>query len=139
MSRRIDVELTSDRGDGTWSWRAAGARQPKGVLDASLLYEGASPGDVVRAEADFDIDGITVVSVQPPKGARQQPPRIEVIGVERDFSPITSSLTGRARERAERGEDDRPRRRDDRGPREDRGDRGGDRGPRGVVGPPGGR
>jgi len=72
MSRRIDVELTSDRGDGTWSWRAAGARQPKGVLDASLLYEGASPGDVVRAEADFDIDGITVVSVQPPKGARQQ-------------------------------------------------------------------
>ncbi len=132
MSRRIDVELTSDRGDGTWSWRAAGARQPKGVLDAALLYEGARVGDVVRAEADFDIEGITVTSVQAPKGARREPERIEVRGPEQTFTPITSSLTGKARERAERGEDDRPRRgRDDRGPR-----------PGGAGGPggrPGGR
>ncbi|MEX2659604.1 MAG: hypothetical protein WD232_07900 [Acidimicrobiales bacterium] len=118
MSRRIDVELTSDRGDGTWSWRAAGARQPKGVVDAVLLYDGARVGDVVRAEADFDIEGITITAVQPPKGARTEPERIEIIGTEREFSPVTSSLTGKARERAERGEDDRPRRgRDDRGPR----------------------
>lgn len=118
MSRRIDVELTSDRGDSTWSWRAAGARQPKGVLDAGLLYDGARVGDVVRAEADFDVDGITVTAVQAPKGARQEPERIEVKGVEKEFTPITSSLTGKARERAEQGEDDRPRRsRDDRGPR----------------------
>ncbi len=132
MSRRIDVELTSDRGDGTWSWRAAGARQPKGVLDAALLYEGARVGDVVRAEADFDIEGIEVTSVQAPKGARQEPETIEVRGAEKEFTPITSSLTGKARERAERGEDDRPRRgRDDRGPR-----------PGGAGGPgqrPGGR
>ena len=118
MPRRIDVELTSDRGDGSWSWRAAGARQPKGVVEASLLYDGVRVGDVVRAEADFDIDGITITSVQAPKGARREPDRIEVLGTERDFTPVTSSLTGRARERAERGEDDRPRRgRDDRGGR----------------------
>ncbi len=118
MSRRIDVELTSDRGDGTWSWRAAGARQPKGVVDGALLYTDAQVGDVVRAEADFDIEGITITAVQPPKGAKAVAERIEVIGVEREFSPVTSSLTGKARERAERGEEDRPRRgRDDRGPR----------------------
>ena len=132
MSRRIDVELTSDRGDGTWSWRAAGARQPKGVLDAGLLYGGAQVGDVVRAEADFDIDGITVISVQAPKGARREPERIEIRGAEKEFTPITSSLTGKARERAERGEDDRPRRsRDDRGPRPG--------GPGAPGGRPGGR
>ena len=32
MSSRIEVELTSQREDGTWTWRAAGARQPKGVV-----------------------------------------------------------------------------------------------------------
>ena len=46
MSRRIEVELTSQRDDGTWTWRAAGAKQPKGSLDGTLLYDGASVGDV---------------------------------------------------------------------------------------------
>lgn len=140
MSRKIDVELTNDRGDGSWSWRAAGARQPKGVLPTSLLYDGAEVGDVVRAEADFDVDGITITLIQAPKGVREEADRIEIIGSERPFAPVISSLTGKARERAERGEDDRPRRgrpdrgRDDRGPSrsgrpgEGRGERG--RGPR---------
>ena len=37
MSRRIDIELTSVREDGTWTWRAAGAKQPRGVVDSSVL------------------------------------------------------------------------------------------------------
>ena len=57
MSRRIEIELTSARPDGTWTWRAAGAREPKGVLEGGLLYEGASVGDVLRAEAEFEIEG----------------------------------------------------------------------------------
>ena len=44
MSRRIEVELTSQRDDGTWTWRAAGAKEPKGTLDGDLLYNGASSG-----------------------------------------------------------------------------------------------
>ncbi|MGZ4729812.1 MAG: hypothetical protein ACXWB2_19010, partial [Acidimicrobiales bacterium] len=80
MPRRIDVELTSTRPDGTWTWRAAGARQPKGELDGSLLYPGAKIGDVVRADADFDIDGITITGVSPPAGARSQPDLLEIIG-----------------------------------------------------------
>ena len=34
---RIDIELTSSRRDGSWTWRAAGAREPQGVVDASVL------------------------------------------------------------------------------------------------------
>jgi hypothetical protein len=49
---RLEIELTSARGDGTWTWRAAGARQPKGELDGSLLAAGAKVGDVVRVEAE---------------------------------------------------------------------------------------
>ena len=84
MSRRIDVELTSDRGDGTWTWRAAGAKQPKGDLDGAVLPDGAAAGDVLRAEADFDIDGITILSVVAPKAKRAEPERLEILGSGRE-------------------------------------------------------
>ena len=144
MSRRIEVELTSTRDDGTWTWRAAGAKQPKGVVDASVLYEGAKVGDVVKAEADFEIEGITILSVMPPKQvARKEPERIEVIGTRTDTPGVTSSLVpksdrprgGRDRDRGDRG--DRPPRGDrpggDRRPPRDRADR-----PAGAGGAPGG-
>ena len=73
MSRRLEVELTSKREDGTYTWRAAGAKQPKGELDGALLYEGAAVGDVVRAEAEFAVDGVFIVAVQPPKAKRAMP------------------------------------------------------------------
>src|SRR3954452_13856584 len=118
MSRRIDIELTSARDDGTWTWRAAGAKQPKGTLDANLLYPGAKSGDVVRAEADFEMDGITITMILPPKEKRSEPERLEIIGPPREHKPVTSSLVPKS---------ERPRDRDrDR----DRGRDGGDR-PRG--------
>ena len=123
MPRRIDVELTSARQDGSFTWRAAGAKQPKGVVEGPLLYGGAKVGDVVRAEADFDIEGITIVSVVPPPhaAARTEPPRIEIVGTTRDEPGVTSSAVSR-----ERGRDgDRPRgaRPERGGPRPERGDR----------------
>jgi hypothetical protein len=124
MPRRIEVELTSVRDDGTWTWRAAGARQPKGELDGGLLPSGAKVGDVVRAEADFDVDGITVVAVLPPKGERREPERLELIGPPaRDDQLVTTQLAPRSREdrRDRRGGGDRDRReRGDRRPREGR-------------------
>ena len=133
MSRRIEVELTSTREDGTWTWRAAGAKQPKGELDGGLLYSDAKVGDVVRADADFLIDGIVVTAVLPPRGARKEPERIEVLGSPRkDDQLVTTTLApkgrgdrGDRRDRGDRG--DRPPR--DRGDRRPRGD--GDRAPRG--------
>src|SRR5437763_12190180 len=107
MSRRIELELTSNRDDGTWTWRAAGAQQPRGTLDGSILPGSAKVGDVLRAEADFDIEGITVLSVLPPKGARREPERIEIKGTEREFTPVMTTLATRGPgERRPRG--DRP-------------------------------
>jgi len=103
MSHRIDVELTSVREDGTWTWRAAGARQPKGVLDASVLYEGAKVGDVVRAEAEFELEGISISSVLPPREKkRSEPERLEITGSPSRQEGVTSSLVRRSG-RADRG------------------------------------
>src|SRR5437667_5167835 len=120
MSRRIDIELTSVREDGTWTWRAAGAKQPRGVVESALLYEGARTGDVVRAEADFEIEGITIISVVPPKEKRSEAERLEIIGPQRETPGVTSSLVPKR----ERDGDRRGPRRGDRGERGERGDRG---------------
>src|SRR5205085_6377701 len=85
-----------------------------------ILYDGARVGDVVRAEAEFEIDRILVTSVVPPKSARSEPERLEVIGPPREAATVTSSLVPKR----ERSDDRRPRRDDER--RRDR-DRDGER------------
>ena len=127
---RIEIELTSARPDGTWTWRAAGAKQPRGTLDAAVLPGGAKVGDVLRAEADIDIDGITVRSTSPVSQKKVAPERIEVIGTARDEPTVTTNMRGGI----EAGGNDRGRR----GDRDN--DRGRDRGGRpGGPGGPGGR
>ena len=95
MSRRIEVELTSARDDGSWTWRAAGAREPRGVVAGDLLPPGAKVGDVMRAEADFDLDGVTIISIAPKQDKkRNEAERIEIIGQpRRDDQLVTSTLT----------------------------------------------
>ncbi len=141
MSQRIDIELTSES-NGTWTWRAAGARQPKGTLDSSLLYEGARVGDVIRAELERLLDSVSIVSVVPPKSVKARPETVEIQGrPEPDYPTINVQYAegGRGRSDGERRER-RPRpdggrdggARPDRGPRADRAARpsGADRGPR---------
>ena len=141
MSHRIDIELTSDRGDGSWTWRAAGARQPKGVVDAGLLPDGVEVGAVVRAEVHGDADGISIVSVLPPKQRqRAEPERIEILGSGPTEGGVTAQLAGGRRRGRDDG-DERPRgrregagRRDGdrrRGPRPEGRDSGRERGPSG--------
>jgi len=122
MPQRIEVELTSRRDDTTWTWRAAGARQPKGVVDASLLPSEAKVGDVLRAEADVTVEGIDIVSILPPKArSGVEPERLEIKGSGPVEGGVTTQLAkGGRRDRGDRG---------DRGDRPDRGDRR-DRGPR---------
>lgn len=123
MSSRLDIELTSARPDGVWTWRKAGAKLPKGEVAGSLVPDGASVGDVVRADADIAIDGVDILSILPPKGPRKERHEtLTVVGTQRNEQLVTTQLapTGRG--------GDRPRR--DRGERGDRprGDRpGGDR------------
>ena len=99
MSRRIDIELTSNRPDGTWTWRVAGAREPKGVLEGGVLPDGAKTGDVLKVEADFDIDGITILSVVHGRVKTDKTERLTLIASEKPFEPVTQQLA-----RANRGE-----------------------------------
>jgi len=76
MSRRIEIEITSLNGDLA-TWRAAGAKLPKGVLQASLIPGGPVIGNVYRADIEQYMEGIEVLSVMAPKTASPLDPRNE--------------------------------------------------------------
>src|SRR5487761_2510110 len=76
MSRRIDIEITSLQGDVA-TWRAAGAKLPKGVLPTSLVPGGPVVGGVYRADVEQYMEGIEVLSVAAPKTASPVDPRNE--------------------------------------------------------------
>src|ERR1700691_1821299 len=78
MSRRIEIEITSLSGDLA-TWRAAGAKLPKGVLAASLIPGGPVIGNVYRADIEQYMEGIEVLSVTAPKSASPLDPRNERI------------------------------------------------------------
>ena len=78
MSRRIEIEITSLSGDSA-TWRAAGAKLPKGVLAASLIPGGPVIGNVYRADIEQYMEGIEVLSVTAPKTASPLDPRNERI------------------------------------------------------------
>ncbi|MGE0511579.1 MAG: hypothetical protein AB7Q42_21905, partial [Acidimicrobiia bacterium] len=127
MSRRIEIELTSARPDGTWTWRAAGAREPKGVVEATVLPDSPKVGDVLKVEAEFELEGISILSVVSGGRTRKEPALIELLPADRPFEPVMQTLAKRERgDRGDRGDrprrdrPDRPRRDDDRrGPRSD--------------------
>ncbi len=107
MSRRIDIELTSTLDDGTWTWRAAGAKQPKGVVEASVVPEGTTVGTILRAEVDQGIEGIEVLSLQAPKvpGAlKPRPGLIEVIGTPKKGPDVSVTLVPGKKRRDRDGE-----------------------------------
>ncbi len=109
MARRLDIELTSTRDDGTWTWRAAGAKVPKGVLDGSLVPEGIGIGDVIRVEAEADLDGLEITMVLPPRAARKQPQTLELLGPGRDEPLVTQTLASRGKSRGRGRDGDRGR------------------------------
>lgn len=115
MSRRIDIELTSALDDGTWTWRAAGARQPRGTLDGAILPTGAKVGDELKVEVEQELDGIIVLSVVVGRG-KHDPDLLTLLPVEREFQPVIETRAGRERgERPRRSDGDRRPRRDDAG------------------------
>jgi hypothetical protein len=78
MSRRIEIEITSLNGDVA-TWRAAGAKLPKGVLNSSLVPGGPVVGNVYRADVEQYMEGIEILSVMAPKTASPVDPRNERI------------------------------------------------------------
>ena len=133
MSKRIDIELTSNRGDGTWTWRAAGAKTPKGALNGAILDAGAKVGDTVKVEAEFDLDGVDILSVVKVKEKSYRGNLLEIIGSNKEFQPVTQKLAEKGKDRKPRKDGDRKPRRDGdkRPPREGAdGEKSGDRRPR---------
>lgn len=92
MSRRIEIELTSKREDGTWTWRAAGAQQPKGVVADSVVPSGAAVKDIVRAEVETDLDGTRVLSIATPKQKAERTGMLQILPSEKAFEPVTQQL-----------------------------------------------
>ena len=112
MSRRIEIELTSKRPDGTWTWRAAGAREPRGEVVDSVVPAGSSVNDVMRADVETDLDGSRVLSITPPKAKNVRTGLLEILPSTRAFEPVTQQLA----KKGSRGGDDR------KGPRRERKD-----------------
>ncbi len=113
MSRRIEIELTSKRPDGTWTWRAAGAREPKGVVGADVVPDGAIVNETLRAEIETDLDGSRVLTMTSLKAKAARAGMLDLIPSEKKFEPVTSVLQKKS------GRSD--------GPRRDRGDGASDR------------
>ncbi len=112
MSRRIEIELTSKQNDGTWTWRAAGAREPKGVVVDALIPTGASVKDVLRAEVETDLDGTRVLNIAAPKAKAERSDLLKLLPPEKSFQPVTSQLRKKDRDskrpRRDKKPNDRP-------------------------------
>jgi hypothetical protein len=134
MAHRIEVELTSRTDDSTWTWRAAGAKQPRGTVDASLVPEGTGVGAVLRAEVETTLDGTTVTALLAPKGKEIRTAQtIEVLGTPQrgpDVNVVLASKSKRRRDERSDGAGDGARRPSDRRPRSE----GAERGPRSENG-----
>ena len=112
MSKRIDIELTSNRGDGTWTWRAAGAKTPKGTLNGSILDAGAKTGDTIKVEAEFDLDGVEILALVKTKEKAVRGNLLQIIGSEKEFQPVTQKLADKSKDRKPKRDGDRKPRRD---------------------------
>ncbi len=113
MSRRIDIELTSALADGSWTWRAAGAKKPNGVVDASILPAGSAVGDLLKVEVEQMLDGIEIQSIVKGREKTDDANVLELLPSERPFEAVIE--TRAKRDRSDRG---------DRGGRGDRDGRG---------------
>lgn len=121
MSRRIEIELTSALGDGSWTWRAAGARKPNGVLEGSLLSPNAAVGDVLKVEVEQMLDGIEVQSIVKGREKSDGDNILELLPSDKPFEEVIETRAKRDRGERREGRDAK------RGDRRDGAKRGGGR------------
>ena len=95
MSSRIEIEITSAIDAESFTWRAVGAREPKGTIPSTLLPSAVSVGEKFRVEADFLIDGIEITKVLPKKTERSEPVLLEVLGTKKSEPGVTTSLASK--------------------------------------------
>jgi len=89
---KIDVEITSQREDGDWTWRAVGAREPKGTVEASLLPDNSSVGAQFSVETEHFLDGIVVTKVFDKKQDSEKGETLEILGSGKQADLVTTQL-----------------------------------------------
>ncbi|MFM8868013.1 MAG: hypothetical protein ACKOFZ_07010 [Ilumatobacteraceae bacterium] len=99
MSRRIDIELTSVLPDGGFTWRAAGAKAPKGIVASGVLPSSHRVGEVLKVEAEFDLDGITVLGLVQARDKKQKSNVLEMLPSSNTFEPVTQRLATKSENR----------------------------------------
>ena len=112
MPRRIDIELTSALADDSWTWRAAGAKKPNGVVSGSILPAGSKVGDVLKVEMEQMLDGVEILSVVKAQEERARAV-IDILPTSEPFQEVIETRVQRGRDdsRGKSGGDrDRPRR-----------------------------
>ena len=102
MPRRIDIELTSALADDSWTWRAAGAKKPNGVVAGSILPAGAKVGDVLKVEMEQMLDGVEILSVVKGREKQERANVLELLPTSEPFQEVIET-------RAQRGRDNRGR------------------------------
>lgn len=104
VPRRIEIELTSQRDDGTWTWRAARARRPKGEVSGDLVPDAAAVGSVLKAEVDGGLDGLEILALFAPRARPEPSGRLELIGGGAGPLVTTALVSGsRRNSRTDRG------------------------------------
>lgn len=119
MSRRIDIELTSARPDGSWTWRAAGAKKPNGVVDGGVLPDGSTVGDILKVEVEQMLDGIEIQSIIKGREKHGDANVLELLPSEKPFEAVIETRAKRDRNDGPRGDKRGPRRDDKRGNKRD--------------------
>ena len=102
MPNRLDIEITSQSTESSYTWRSAGAKEPKGTIKASLLPSGVAIGDVLKVEADFMLDGIEITAVLPQKIKKGGPELLELLGTGKETAGVTTSLLKKSSNRKRR-------------------------------------
>lgn len=133
MSSRLEIELTSARPDGSFTWRKAGAKKPKGEMSAGLAPDGAKVGDILKVDAEIMIDGIEILAVLNKPAKKESKARtLEILGSGKKEELVTTQLAkkggrdkgrGKGRDRGPRSDRDRKPRRDGGRGGENNGDR----------------
>ncbi|MDG2352620.1 MAG: hypothetical protein P8L35_07420 [Acidimicrobiales bacterium] len=89
---KIDVVITSQRENGDWTWRAVGAREPKGTVEASLLPDNLSIGAKFSVETEHFLDGVVVTKVFDQKQSSEKGETLEILGSGKQTDLVTTQL-----------------------------------------------
>ena len=137
MSRRIEIEVTSIGAESA-TWRAAGAKLPKGTMPTSLLPSGSKVGEQFRADVEQTMEGVEILSLLPQKTASPMKETIALLPKEAKSDEVTVTYAPKGRQRGERSGERSGERRG--GPRRERSGEGGEgarrperRGPRNAA------